>query len=568
MIAGKPTCVSPRLASCREEKDYHLEQVVIYFSQMPSRRTINTWLPRHRVVLGFAAIGIVILAIVATNFATGSRPAAGMPAARGNSENPAAPEDMSSPADRPPRALYVFFLIGDGMGIAQIQAAQAYLARAHQSTGIPAQPYPPSDPKVYPLAMTRLPVCGLQTTYAADRFITDSAAAGTALACGIKARDGVISKKLDGSDAVTIAELAKDQGMKVGIITSVSVDHATPAVFYAHEASRNNYYNIGVQLANSDFDFFGGGGFLQPAGAGGAEPHVLDIAQANGFTVARGATELAAISPGTRTIAIDPYLDDSQALYYEIDRVHDPETLTLAEYTAEAIRLLDNPHGFFMMIEGGKIDWACHANDARTAIDETLAFDKAVAETLAFYEQHPDDTLIVVTGDHETGGLSIGWAGTRYNSFWSVLENQTVSWFAFAPVFDAYKAVTPWAGVDDDMDQALKDIVLRCFGLNYATLTAFEQRKLEAAYDRSRNGAPLVSAEEDYLLHGSRDAFTATITHILNQKAGLGWTSYSHTGVPLPVYAIGRGADLFEGFYDNTDVARKLAIAMGVALNN
>jgi alkaline phosphatase len=160
---------------------------------------------------------------------------------------------------------------------------------------------------------------------------------------------------------------------------------------------------------------------------------VLDIAQANGFTVARGATELAAISPGTRTIAIDPYLDDSQALYYEIDRVHDPETLTLAEYTAEAIRLLDNPHGFFMMIEGGKIDWACHANDARTAIDETLAFDKAVAETLAFYEQHPDDTLIVVTGDHETGGLSIGWAGTRYNSFWSVLENQTVSWFAFAP---------------------------------------------------------------------------------------------------------------------------------------
>ena len=147
-----------------------------------------------------------------------------------------------------------------------------------------------------------------------------------------------------------------------------------------------------------------------------------------------------------------------------------------------------------------------------------------------------------------------------------MLENQTVSWFAFAP-FDAYKAATPWAGVDDDMDQTQghQPAVLR---LELATLTAIEQQKLEAAYDRSRNGAPLVSAEEDYLLHGSRDAFTATITHILNQKAGLGWTSYSHTGVPLPVYAIGRGADLFEGFYDNTDVARKLAIAMGVALNN
>ena len=226
--------------------------------------------------------------------------------------------------------------------------------------------------------------------------------------------------------------------MKVGIITSVSIDHATPAVFYAHEDSRNNHYNIGVQLANSDFDFFGGGGFLRPAGADGAEPHVLDIAQANGFTVARGATQLAAISPGTRTIAIDP-LDDSQALYYEIDRVHDPETLTLAEYTAEAIRLLDNPHGFFMMIEGGKVDWACHANDARTAIDETLAFDKAVAEALAFYEQHPDDTLIVVTGDHETGGLSTA-GGHTLHSFWSVLENQTVS-VPSLPIFGAYKAL-------------------------------------------------------------------------------------------------------------------------------
>jgi alkaline phosphatase len=516
--------------------------------------------------LGFAAIGIVILAIVATNFATGSRPAAGMPAARGNSENPAAPEDMSSPADRPPRALYVFFLIGDGMGIAQIQAAQAYLARAHQSTGIPAQPYPPSDPKVYPLAMTRLPVCGLQTTYAADRFITDSAAAGTALACGIKARDGVISKKLDGSDAVTIAELAKDQGMKVGIITSVSVDHATPAVFYAHEASRNNYYNIGVQLANSDFDFFGGGGFLQPAGAGGAEPHVLDIAQAKGFTVARGATELAAISPGTRTIAIDPYLDDSQALYYEIDRVHDPETLTLAEYTAEAIRLLDNPHGFFMMIEGGKIDWACHANDARTAIDETLAFDKAVAEALAFYEQHPDDTLIVVTGDHETGGMTLGFAGTKYSTAFDKIAAQKMSYVAFGD-----KVLTPYKKSVDKSKAKLDDLlpaIEDAFGLKYDSLAALQKDELAVAFQRSIGNEVVRPVQEDqYLLYGGYEPLTVKITQIVNQNAGLGWTSYSHTGVPVTTFARGAGQELFAGYYDNTDIFRKLASVLGVSVN-
>jgi alkaline phosphatase len=416
--------------------------------------------------------------------------------------------------------------------------------------------------------MSQLPVCGVQTTYAADRFITDSASAGTAMACGIKARDAVISKKLDGTDAVTIAELAKDKGMKVGIISSVSIDHATPAVFYAHEPNRNNYYNIAVQLATSDFDFFGGGGFLKPDDSG-TKPHVLDIAEDNGFVVVSGATELAAVQPGERVIAIDPYLDSSKALYYDIDRVEDPETMTLADYTAECIRLLeDHPNGFFMMVEGGKIDWACHANDARASIDDTLAFDDAVGVALDFYAQHPQDTLIVVTGDHETGGLTIGWAGTAYNNFWSVIENQTVSYVGFAPIFSAYAAGTPWSGVGDNIDEALKAIILDAFGLDYDELTPLQQTKLEDAYDRTRNGAPLVSAEEDYLLYGGYHAFTVTITHLMNQRAGLGWTSYSHTGVPIPVYAIGRGAYLFEGFYDNTDIAKKFANAMAVTLNN
>jgi alkaline phosphatase len=221
-----------------------------------------------------------------------------------------------------------------------------------------------------------------------------------------------------------------------------------------------------------------------------------------------------------------------------------------------------------MMVESGKIDWACHANDARASIDDTLAFDDAVGVAIDFMAMYPQETLIVVTGDHECGGLTIGWAGTAYNNFWSVLENQTVSYVGFAPILADYVAATPWSGVEDDIDDTLKDIILDCFGLDYATLTAYEQSKLEAAYDRARNGAPLVSAEEDYLLYGGYNALTVTITHILNQRAGLGWTSYAHTGVPLPVYAAGRGAYLFEGFYDNTDIAKKLATAMAVTLDN
>ena len=283
---------------------------------------------------------------------------------------------------------YIFYFIGDGMANVQIHAAEAYLAALQGKDEVAG------SQKAKLLAMSHFPVQGLSTTFANNRLITGSAAAGTALACGMKTNIGVISMNPNATRPyTTVAELAKAKGMKVGIVSSVSIDHATPAVFYAHQPSRSNYHEIAMALANSDFDYFAGGGFHDDeTGTGNA----IETAQANGFTYVKTREALAAVKPGNRVIATDNFLMGGSALVYELDRLNAPETLplmSLAEFTSEGIRLLDNDNGFFMMVEGGKIDWACHANDARAAIDDTIAFDNAIREALNFYMLHPDDTF-------------------------------------------------------------------------------------------------------------------------------------------------------------------------------
>ena len=460
---------------------------------------------------------------------------------------------------------YIFYFIGDGMASVQIHAAEAYLAALKGEDEVAG------NQKAELLAMSHFPVQGMSTTYANNRLITGSAAAGTALACGMKTDIGVISMNPEATRPyTTVAELAKARGMKVGIVSSVSIDHATPAVFYAHQPSRKNYHEIAMALANSDFDYFGGGGFHDDeTGAGNA----IETAKANGFTYVTTREALAAVQPGTRTLATNHTLMGGAALAYELDRPADH--LSLAEFTSEGIRLLNNAGGFFMMVEGGKIDWACHANDARAAIDDTIAFDNAIREAVNFYMLHPEDTLIVVTADHECGGQTIGFAGTAYDTFFEILAKQQYSY----EVFDEY-FLTPYKAAHDpapaDMDADMWALIYNIFGLDGAGLTAdegddlsdYQKEKLEAAYDKTMTGESFNSSEEDALLYDYYEPLTVTLTHILNQKAGIAWTSYSHTGVPVPVLAMGTGSTLFNGFYDNTDVAKKVAEAMGMTLIN
>jgi len=448
-------------------------------------------------------------------------------------------------------AKYVFLFIGDGLGFPQKTAAEQFQGKT--------------------LRMDEFPAQGVTTTYAADRFITGSAASATALSSGQKTNIGVIAMTPELKPVKTIAELAKEQGKKVGIVSSVSIDHATPAAFYAHVPKRSMYHEIDHALVESGFDFFGGGGLKDPEGKRVLKKNpdaktlgdAVAKAKENGYTVVTDKEAFMALKPGDgKVLAWNAWLQDSGALPYAIDMTE--KDITLPEFTAKAIEMLDNDKGFFLMVEGGKIDWACHANDGTSAVTNTLAFDEAVGKAMEFAAKHPDETLIVVTGDHECGGLTIGFAGTKYETYFDVLGAQKVSYVKFDD--EIFK------NFDGDFE-ALKPVITEHFGLKFEgdpaqdilVLEDYQVEQIKTAFERARAGEKEKSGnDETYLLYGEYNPLSVTLTHVLNQKAGLGWTSYKHTGVPVGTMAMGLGAEIFGGYYDNTDVALKLFSVMGI----
>ena len=442
-------------------------------------------------------------------------------------------------------AKYVFLFIGDGMGIPQRAATAAFLEKE--------------------LTIDKLPAQGITTTYANDRFITGSAASATALSTGYKTNINYIGVDPEFKTLKSVAEMAKDKGMKVGIVSSVSIDHATPAAFYAHVKSRSMYHEIDNALVSSDFDLFAGGGLKDPTGKKSKNPqgNALEKAEKNGYKLVDNKADFMSLTPDSgKVIAWNAWLQDSKALPYVMDMTEND--ITLPEFTEKAIELLDNPKGFFLMVEGGKIDWACHANDASAAILNTKSFDDSVKIALDFYKAHPNETLIVVTGDHECGGLTLGFAGTKYGSNFEVLGSQKESFQKFTD--DTLKKFKADKGTFDDM----KKIITTTFGLKFTgskddptVLSDFEITELQDAFKRSMDDNWKENAQE-YLIYGNYEPLAVTITHLLNQKAGLAWTSYKHTGVPVTTSAIGVNEQSFNGSYDNTDVAKKIMSAMDV----
>lgn len=479
---------------------------------------------------------------------------------------------------------YVFFFLGDGMASAQIQSTEAYLATKYavdndlavgpNAGELSAEHLLKSENR---LNMTKMPVAGMQTTYDAFALQTDSASSATAFACGLKTRSGVIGM----DDAKTnsyksIAQLAREQGKRIGVLSSVSLDHATPAAYYASVASRDYMNNIASQMAATGYEFFGGGGLASPTGpkkSGDTSNDVWDLLEDSGYTVLKSRDEILALkdSPMDRVVCINPVLPGSAAMPYAIDQPE--ENLSLAEMTEVAIENLyggkKDGKGFFIMVEGGKIDWACHANDAMATIGDMIDFDNAIGKALAFYEEHPNETLIVVTGDHETGGMTIGHATTAYKAYYDQLFGQTHSFEYFqanewANHKNAYGTGYDYTPSDNLSLYGMIDLMETFFGLEYDTLNDYQKEKLEDAYDKSMCGSNDNTGAENALLYGGYEPIIVTITHILNEQASIGWTSYSHTGVPVPVFAQGKEAKVFSGFYDNTDIAKKMAEVMNV----
>ena len=486
---------------------------------------------------------------------------------------------------------YVFLFIGDGMSYPQIQLTNYYLSAAQNEASPKTLSVDGENKTVLQsenhLAMMDLAVTGSAQTYDSTSFAPDSASTATSIATGFKTWSGSINVSEDfKTEYETIAEKLKEQkDYKIGVVSSVNLNHATPAAFYAHQASRNSYYEIGLELIESGFDYFAGGDFNQPTGKDENQTDLYTLAEEAGYSVVKTTKEAEALTAKSGpVIVIEENLADSNAMPYDID-LQDGQW-ALADYVRKGIEVLNNDNGFFMAVEGGKIDWACHANDAASAIQDTIALDNAVKEAVKFYNEHPDETLIIVTGDHETGGLTIGYAGTNYDTFLTNMDEQKISYAKFdSDYVSAYKENK--TGFDDVM----KDVT-ELFGLTAPTaeasdgsskkdnadshpesgdtgalmMTQYEYDCLKAAYDEtmSRTGEEEEFSQEEYVLYGSYEPLTVTITHILNNKSGINFGSYAHTGLPVEVLVEGVGAENFAGYYDNTEIFQKLADLTGV----
>ena len=453
---------------------------------------------------------------------------------------------------------YVFLFIGDGMGTAQIQSARFYKGTVDNNGAVTE-----AD-----LSFTSFPQVGSVTTYDSTSFCPDSASTATSIATGHKTESGVINMCPWTRDVPyeTIAEkLHAQKGYKVGVISTVNIDHATPAAFYAHQKTRKNYYQIGVELANSGFEYFAGGEF-QKVNGDGAGPDNHTVAANAGYNVVTTQAGAAALTAGAgKTLIIAENLGDGKAMNYAMDAANGEWQLT--DYVKKGIELLNNKKGFFLMTESGKIDWACHANDAASTIHDTQALADAVQVAIDFAKEHADETLILVTSDHETGGLTIGFAGTDYDTYLDLLESQKISYAKFDSDY-----VSRYKEDKTSFEDVLKDVEA-LFGLkpqgeegDKLVLTDYELEQLRAAYEKSVNGTAASQYEqEEYVLYGTYEPLSVTLTHIINNKSGISFTSYSHTGLPVAVLAHGVNAGQFNGYYDNTQIYHKLAGMLGIA---
>ena len=446
------------------------------------------------------------------------------------------------------QAKYVFYFIGDGMGVNQVNGTQTYLAALEGRIGIT------------PLCFTRFPVCGLVTTFSGTNGVTDSAAAGTALATGRKTGNHVLGLLADEQTPVTsVAQWAHEAGAAVGVSTSVSVDHATPAAFYAHVADRNAYHQIGNQLPDAGFDFYAGSDFRKPAGAEG-EADTYERCREAGYTVVRGYKAYAkAAKKAQRMVLLQPEKPshgDRTCLPYAIDRQQGD--LTLTDITRAGLSFLmskqGEKQGFFLMVEGGKIDYACHANDAATVFHETIDMDEAVRVAYEFYMQHPDETLIVVTADHETGGIVLGRGA--YELHLDVLKYQKLSAEAYTKHL---RQLHTQLGDKLTWERVKQDLTEYWGFWKGVSLNEHQSERLENAFKAFISGKDKGASNMYANLGGIADAARRTLAEI----ALVGWQSGGHSNGYVPVFAIGVGAERFGGQIDNTQIPLRIAEAAG-----
>lgn len=427
---------------------------------------------------------------------------------------------------------YVFLFIGDGMGQSDVDLYEAYLAEKDGKEGFVQS------------NISKIPLLSMCTTHCKNRRITDSGAAGSAIACGQKFNVGEIAYSETGNQPKSIAKVAKEKGMKVGIISTAPMNHATPASFYANQPTRKNYYQIGLQLAESNFDFFGGGGLLKQTGNKKDEKDLMTIYQESGYLTFTSLKAIASMkSHNNKVIFTNETLDRDASIPYKIDREDAPNN-SLAEIVETAIIHLDNPKGFFMMVEGGKIDYAAHDNDAGSIIGEMEDFDNAIAEAYKFYLQHKNETMIIITADHETGGVSLGIADNGYESDFGILSKQKMSMSKFGTIIKKQTKNEENVSLKEYTDLASKYFM----GIEM-DFSADEQAILNEAY-AAINAKSNRAKDEAKSKYNGNNPMAYAFCQIMNRRASVGFTTNAHTCAKVPVYAVGTTTPIL----DNTEI--------------
>lgn len=425
------------------------------------------------------------------------------------------------------QAKYVFYFIGDGMGLGHVAATEYYNSKIAGNDK--------------PLLMSTFPSATFCYTHSGSSPITDSAAAGTALASGNKTRNGHVGMSADSTVCFkSIATDLKSNGWGVGIITSVSVDDATPAAFYAHQPSRKMYKEITDDAASSGFDYFAGSGF-HSGGSAYMSPDVRKTFEKAGYGFFQNG-DSALNFKGNKVVLV------SQNPNYHIGHAIDTlKNLSLAQMTAIGIERLkkQSPDHFFMMIEGGNIDYAGHSTDGSTIIKEIINFQDAIDQAYRFYLEHPDETLIVITADHDTSGFTIGHRKGNHK----LIDAQRISKYMFGVYCQQlYASPTPidWA--------EMKKILTEKLGFwTVVPVTEKQTAELESLYQQVFK---MRQAQEEKGLYQTFDKFSATVFDIFARHAGYDYITDYHIGSPVPVYAVGAGSDTFRGVLDNTDIPR------------
>lgn len=415
------------------------------------------------------------------------------------------------------QAKNVIFMVSDGMCFSVLTAAQTYLTRTEQRSS--------HWMKLY---QERPVVRSLCETDSASGIVTDSAAAASCWGIGERINNGVLNITTDGRKPVTLVQKMNAARKRCGLVTTATATHATPAGFATTVAKRSDQKAVAAQYLERGVDVVLGGG---------AQYFNEDLQSAYrqaGYTVALDRDQLLADKGKTPLLG----LFSKSHLPFEIDRLHSPTlqaaTPTLTEMTKVALqRLSSAPEGFFLLVEGGRIDHAAHGNDGAAAIREQVAFDEAIATVLAFVEKHPD-TLLVITTDHGTGGFNVNGLGSED------FDTTSPSYAESSPAFDRMKGFSSSLEL---LNLETKDLSPKEFLAAAETMTGLTFKD----NDRTK----IVS--------------TKTLAAVLMRYTSIGWTSNNHTGEMVEFCSYGPGSQLFTPYLRNDQVHAKLLQATGVA---